>query len=316
MDIIFKNEVKLLAQLKKPTIKNPELRMAVQEWKENRTPMNEEKMFEELKKAKFIAPVIMEDIPDDIDLTQGSKYETKAKFILVKDQKGTHFFPAFTEWLEVLKWNNDPSTQPVVVTFENYCALLLNKKPEARGIVIDPKGMNLMVPTPIFAKAMGINLPELGKNAPQGGTKKVNMDVIDLKEYPQELIDKYKAYLEVTQSIHGAYMLGMVNKEDQNMKSFFLVLDLDPVSDEARKVIFDQLGKISQPYTTAPIGLMPIEAPVGQQIAFSHEPFYSDEVFAERLEELKKKSEEQKQEANRENIQMTGDFNKNDSNKD
>lgn len=283
-----------MAQLKKPTIKNPELKMAVQEWKENRTPLNEEKMFEALKKAKFIAPVIMEDIPEDVDLSDGSKYETKAKFILVKDQKGTHFFPAFTEWLEVLKWNNDPNTQPVVVTFENYCALLLNKNPEARGIVVDPKGMNLMVPTPIFAKAMGINLPEIGKEGKQQATRKVNMDVVDLKEYPQELIDKYKAFLDVTQSIHGAYILGMVNKDDHNMKSFFLVLDLEPVSDEARKVIFDQLGKIAQPYSTAPIGLMPIEAPVGRQIAFTHEPFYSDDVFAQRLEELKKKSEEEK----------------------
>jgi hypothetical protein len=278
--------VKLLAKLKKPTIKNPELKMAVQEWKENRNSVTEEKMFEALKKAQFIAPAIMEELPDDVDLSDGKKYETKAKFMLVKDQKGNHFFPAFTEWLEVLKWNNDPETQTVVVTFENYCALLLNKNPEARGIVVDPKGMNLMIPTAIFAKAKGINIPTPNTNtgapaADNAQRKKVNMNVKDLEEYPEELIEKYKNHFSVIDSIKAAYILGMESKEDPKLKSYFLVLDMANLTDDARKVIFDQIGKIAQPYVSAPIGLMPKNSPLGKQIASTHTPFYAVEGYVD-----------------------------------
>lgn len=279
-----------MAKLKKPTIKNPELKQAVADWKENKTPLNEEKMFNVLKESKFIAPVIMDEIPDDIDLSSGEKYETKAKFMLVKDNKGNHFFPAFTEWLEVLKWKNDPDTQPVVVTFDNYAALLLKKNPEARGIVVDPKGMNLMIPTPVFAKAKGINLPtpNTGTGAPAangaGQERKVNMNVKDTGDYPEEMLDKFRNQFELLDNVHAAIILGMESSENPELKSYFLILDIDNIPDDARKIVFDQLGKIAKPYVTAPLGIMPKNSPMGQKIAASHKPFYAEPGYVSDFE--------------------------------
>jgi len=55
-----------MAKIKKPTVKNPELVSAMAEFKANATPENEKAMTDAIKNAQFIAPVIMEDLPDKI----------------------------------------------------------------------------------------------------------------------------------------------------------------------------------------------------------------------------------------------------------
>lgn len=276
-----------MAKLQKPKISNPQLKLAVAEWKENKTPLNEEKMYDELKKAKFIAPAVIENLPEG-ELEKGKQYEARAKFMLVKDNNGNQFFPAFTQWLEVLKWNNNPDTESVVVTFENYASLLLRPNAEARGLVIDPKGMNLFVPTAVIAKIMGVNVPD--PSATQPVRKQVNMKVADPEHFPEDLTRKLTEQFELNDSIGCAYLIGMANSENENEKSYFIVLDMANIPEDARKLLFNQLGKLCQPYVNLPIGILPIQTPAGLQLAKTHKPFYTaaDYDAEKRLEEVQK----------------------------
>lgn len=287
-----------MAKLQKPKIKNPELRMAVAEWKGNRNEVTEEKMIDALKKAQYIAPAIIEGLPDDIGI--GEKRSAQAKFMLVRDNNGTKFFPAFTEWLEVLKWNNNPDTDSVVVTFDQYAALLLRQNAEARGIVVDPKGMNLMIPAQMFAKAMGLPVP--GQDQ-QMVTKEVQMKVTENPEYPPKLMTKLKEQLELDEAVGGAYIAQMENRDDPKQKSYFIVLDMADINEEARKVILNQIGKICRPYVDIPIGIIPIQTPAGYQLAKTHEPFYTAEGYnaKERLDVAKEYLDKVKETANKGN---------------
>lgn len=131
-----------MAQFKKPTVKNPELVAAISEFRANNTPANESAMTEAIKKAKLIAPVIMDDLPDN--LKEGDKYTAQAKFVLVAQKDGSKLFPVFTEWLELLKWKNDPDCKTVTMEFEQFCNIVA-ASPEAMGMVINPGEQGLLV---------------------------------------------------------------------------------------------------------------------------------------------------------------------------
>lgn len=55
-----------MAKLKKPTVKNPQLVEALAELKEHSTQEAAKKVFETLKEVQLIAPVIIEDMPENL----------------------------------------------------------------------------------------------------------------------------------------------------------------------------------------------------------------------------------------------------------
>ncbi len=156
-----------MAKIKKPTVKNPELVSAMAEFKANATPENEKAMTDAIKNAQFIAPVIMEDLPDKIET--GEKYTAQAKFMLVQQRDGTKLFPVFTEWLELLKWKNDPDCQTVTLNFEQFCNVV-GASPEANGIVINPSEEGLLVNKQKMSELVGRDItpkaPELAPVPP------------------------------------------------------------------------------------------------------------------------------------------------------
>lgn len=144
-----------MAQMKKPTVKNPELVSAMAEFKANATPTNEQAMTEAIKNAQFIAPVIMDDIPENLEA--GEKYTAQAKFMLVQQKDGTKLFPVFTEWLELLKWKNDPDCKTVTMGFEQFCNIV-GMSAESNGLVINPGEDGLLVTRQKMSELIGKDL--------------------------------------------------------------------------------------------------------------------------------------------------------------
>ena len=105
-----------MAKLKKPTVKNPQLVEALAELKEHSTQGAVKNLMEALKGAQLIAPVIIDNMPEDLDLSDGKQFQTNTKFTMLQQKDGSRYFPAFTDWLEVLKWRNDPEINTVVMT--------------------------------------------------------------------------------------------------------------------------------------------------------------------------------------------------------
>ncbi len=144
-----------MAQMKKPTVKNPELVEAISNFKAQNTPANEEAMKEAIKNAQFIAPVIMDDLPDN--LQPGEKHTAQAKFMLVQQKSGAKFFPVFTEWLELLKWKNDPDVKTVTLNFEQFCNVV-SGSPEAMGLIVNPGEEGLIVSREKMSELAGKSL--------------------------------------------------------------------------------------------------------------------------------------------------------------
>ena len=123
-----------MAQLKKPTIKNPALVSAMAEFKAKQNPQTEKEMLDAIAEASFIAPIALQKQLDEVEPDENGQRQMQASLMAVSNKDGSKFFPAFTDWLEFLKWKNDPEADTMVITFDQYCGILLKQGVDINGI--------------------------------------------------------------------------------------------------------------------------------------------------------------------------------------
>lgn len=149
-----------MAQLKKPTIKNPNLVAAMADFKQNQNQQTEEAMLSAIQEASFIAPISLRTSLDEVKPDENGQRQVQASLMAVSNKTGTKLFPAFTDWLEFLKWKNDPDAETMVITFDQYCDILLKQNVDISGIVINPAENNLVIQKEKMAELKGVSLPE------------------------------------------------------------------------------------------------------------------------------------------------------------
>lgn len=172
-----------MAQLQKPKIKNPELVAAMADFKQNQNKQTEAAMLEALKNASFIAPISLRTNLDEVTPDENGNRQVEASLLAVSNKAGTKLFPAFTDWLEFLKWKDDADAETTVITFEQYSDLLLRKNNGIKGIVINPAEANIVVQREKMAEMKGVEIP--AENHPEhvitalfGAEKITNSDLI------------------------------------------------------------------------------------------------------------------------------------------
>ena len=84
-----------------------------------------------IAQAQFLAPA------DIVPETEGK--EAALRFQLLTNQEGQPFFPAFTGWEELRKLCGPKNQQTLVLTFDDYAAMVLRDN-RAAGFVVDPFG--------------------------------------------------------------------------------------------------------------------------------------------------------------------------------
>ena len=99
-----------------------------------------------ISQAQFLAPA------DIVPETEGK--EAALRFQLLTNQEGQPFFPAFTGWEELRKLCGPKNQQTLVLTFDDYAAMVV-RDTRAAGFVVDPFGSCLS-----FDRAMVAHLAQ------------------------------------------------------------------------------------------------------------------------------------------------------------
>ncbi len=154
-----------MSQLKKPTVKNPNLVAAMADFKQQQTKQNEEAMLKEIQAASFIAPITLRSDINAAEPDENGQRQVQASLMAVSNNSGAKYFPAFTDWLEFLKWKNDPEAETMVITFDQYCEILLKQGVDINGIVINPAETNILLQKEKMAEIKGVTLPPAGQAA-------------------------------------------------------------------------------------------------------------------------------------------------------
>ncbi|WP_170018545.1 SseB family protein [Campylobacter sp. RM16190] len=126
---------------------NTNLTKAMQKFLDNPTNENENTLINELRKAEFIAPVIINQALAKPDGKAVYEEEgSNIKFILLEDEEsGLSYFPAFTSKEEMMKWRSDSEQEVLNLQLKNYLAMLEASKEKYAGIVIDAFSYNLIL---------------------------------------------------------------------------------------------------------------------------------------------------------------------------
>ena len=149
-----------MSQLKKPTIKNPDLVAAMADFKQNQNKQTEAEMLKQIQAASFIAPITLRSSLEDVEPDENGQRQLQASLMAVSNKNGTKLFPAFTDWLEFLKWKNDPEAETMIITFDQYCDIMLKQNIDISGIVINPAETSIVVQKGKMAELKGVELPK------------------------------------------------------------------------------------------------------------------------------------------------------------
>ena len=135
---------------------NPELAAAVDRMRRENSRESREVVLDlVITAARFLAPVVITPAPEEQAGSQAALgQDTQIQFQLLTNQEGQPFFPAFTSWEELRKLCGPKNQQTLVLTFDDYAAMVV-RDVRAAGFVVDPFGACLS-----FDRAMVEHLVE------------------------------------------------------------------------------------------------------------------------------------------------------------
>lgn len=130
------------------------LTKAMQKFLDNPTNENENTLINELRKAEFIAPVIINQALAKPDGKAVYEEEgSNIKFIILEDEESElSYFPAFSSREEMIKWRNDAEQEVINLRLKDYLAMLENSKEKYEGIVIDAFSHSFILSTATLKK--------------------------------------------------------------------------------------------------------------------------------------------------------------------
>ena len=249
-----------MLDLNKP-VNNPVLLEAIEDLKLNYNQENELNFFQKLQGADFLVPIATDPLFETNKGEAILEKNTKIEFISITNDKGETYFPAFTDWNELKKWNEDSKIRTVIFKFSDYKKVILDDDNTTwSGFVINPYGQNII---------MGRDQIDLVNKEVEIEKEESVMLGIP-QEYPYQMIDAITGLLSKIKSVKCAYLLLMIrNKTD---KSFLIVVD----TNDNPKETFDMISNVSTGFLREDekIDMTPLNTPFGKNAVKDQKPFY------------------------------------------
>lgn len=151
------------------SVSNPMLVGSIELLKAEDTPEHRRMFMEEVAKASFISPALIEPKPqEDEEGKPVISPVSKVQFPMIPTGDGKRFFMAFTDEGEYSKWVEKSSERlPVfALTLDDYAAALLRRDAQgnscpALGVVINPYGASIILPREMLAEMMAAKIAQM-----------------------------------------------------------------------------------------------------------------------------------------------------------
>lgn len=228
-------------------------------------------VYEELAMNARLLSVIMvthEPVQKE-DKTAVFEQGTKMQLPLLTAPDGSKYYPAFTDWQELNKWHEILEPKTLLLTFEDYAALVL-KDEDTKGIVINPFGENMMVDRPLLQ-----HLKQKKEMLLHGKTilpidKNEKISVAEAAEFPAEMVKKITAELKEEACVEKAWLRLMKRKEEI---SYLFVADIALPGN--REAVFDRVANAARPFLKGMhINMTTCQEEFGKNAVEGADPFY------------------------------------------
>lgn len=265
----------------KAPVFNPELKKSIAALKEENSPQKLNAVINELVKSPLLAPAMfdMQGKPAPKPGPDGRiqlPKNTKVSLVMINSPEGKHYYLAFSDWEAAQEWQKQAGKgRPIMALRFDDFANMLQKNPDAAGLVLNPGANSLRLEAPLIASvkkqkdAIAKVLQDRAAAQIRPGDK---VTIVEPTVLPDELLDPVCEVLAQAPGVGSAYLQIMI-VNDTN-KSYLLVLDgpkdeklFAAVAQAARPYIASREKKIGLNITTS-------VTPLGQQGMRGSEPFY------------------------------------------
>lgn len=153
-------------------VSNPMMVGSIELLKAEDIPEHRQMFLDELQKAKFLSPVVIDPVPvPDENGRVTIARDAKVQFPMLSTEDGRKFFMAFTDWTELKRWRDEENQQTFAMNFDDYAGMLLRKDAQgnispALGFVINPFGGNIVVTREMVASMIAAKLKAAGRPVP------------------------------------------------------------------------------------------------------------------------------------------------------
>lgn len=155
-------------------VSNPMLVGCIELMKEEDSPEHRGMFFEELAKASFQTPAMIEPEPEaDEEGNLKVRPGSRVQFPLLVAPDGKKFFMGFTDPREYGKWVEKNQEMPTfALKMEDYANMILRRDAQgnehpAVGLVINPMGANMIIPKEMIAGMMAARAAQMRQRAGQ-----------------------------------------------------------------------------------------------------------------------------------------------------
>jgi len=220
-------------------IHNKELDEVIQDLKQGPAPDKQQKLVEQLKVAKLLAPCDF-DVKFNIKNVNETEniHPQQIKFYLLNTNDGKTLFPAFTEIEKTnnMKYGEGVTPKYVVRSIKDFDTLLTQPDAKATGIVINPGLDNIVIPASLVALASGRTKPV---SAPKRDIP-LNITYGEPSVYPTKMVNAIYDRCEEVEDIKRVWLRG---KFVGPKMSFFIVVD----TDKKEESVLNEIREVAVP---------------------------------------------------------------------
>ncbi|KHD37497.1 hypothetical protein NL50_04790 [Clostridium acetobutylicum] len=240
----------------------------------------ERKMLDEIVSAKYLVPVKVGTAAPIISREQVKTILNKkdTEFASIVDKDDTTWLPAFTDWEEFEKVYHKNMWRGYITSYDGLMKLCF----KMHGVVVNCSGVSLRIDEnnrkmlEIYER--GKVLTEEKKEEKKEIVKKnhdskdTEITLCEPKEYPDEMIEAVKQYMESRKSINKAYIRLMTKNQD---KSYLIVVDYNEKDDK----VFDEIAEVAVPYLRGMhLDMVQMDA-WAKDALIDVKPFYKKKLF-------------------------------------
>lgn len=212
-----------------------------------------------------VSPAIEKDDKGEVVLQE----DTTLSLPTLSLEDGRRFYPAFTDWEEVYRWEsalkNNVPLNTLILTFEDYVALV--QKNKMSGMVLNPFSDSLIFEYPLMNRL----LEQKKQSAMQITSHTVAKGAVKLGEpavYPEKLMKELCSYAKRQKNIETLWLRLM---EQSGELSYLLIAKFSG----DQKSVFEGIAAIAQPYLGEMcLDMMPLQNAFTESAVAGVEPFY------------------------------------------
>lgn len=239
-------------------VTNPELVKSMNQFLNEKSPENEFILIEEITKANFLTPIILQGEIEDGVLNKDSIISFK----LITNNSDESFYLAFTDWNELGKWSKEPE-QTLISTYNDLRNMLM-KTDNIKGFIINPYNQNFVI-TPDVIEYFSRRKSEIVIQ------EDTNIMLGQPANYPHEMINALSDFFKKTKEIESAYMF-LAQKEGDQKPNLLFIIDFTG----NKNVLFPRIAAVAQDFLGKDeyIDMIPLDSSFGKDATKDSTPFY------------------------------------------